>query len=380
MHFSGLHLTQFRNYPEVSLRFCTGINCLVGENGAGKTNLLDALHFLALTRGFRSAQDKLAIQDGEDFFFNGGTLFKDERKHEVFVNFVKGQGKKVLVNQKPLTRMSDHIGEIPLIAILPNDTELINGAAAGRRKFLDMLISQYDQAYLRHLIQYDRILAQRNAQLKLFAETGGFDRESLEIWNNQLIPHGIAIYEGRKNFLDAFMPFFEAFFRNIVSRKETPSIQYRSQIEENSREFWESMLSRQEGKDLALGYSGAGVHRDDLVFKIDDHSARNFGSQGQQKTFIISLKLAQYRLLERQKEIAPVLLLDDIFDKLDEHRLASIARLLDEEIEGQIFITDTSFDRLSGVFNTKMRRELAFFEVDHGVVREIKVNFPESDK
>lgn len=378
LHISDLHLTQFRNYAEANLRFCQGINCLVGTNGSGKTNLLDAIHFLAFTRGFRSSQDKMAMQDGEEFFFNGGTLYKQGVKQEVYVNFVKGKGKKVLVNQKQVDKMSEHIGKIPLVAVLPNDTDLINGAATERRRFLDMLISQYDPGYLRHLIAYERVISQRNALLRMFSENGGFDRDQLEIWNNQLVPHGMAIYQGRNHFLTAFMPFFETFFRNIVSEKEVPSIRYRSQIEENTHECWMALLAQAEEKDRVLLHSGTGIHRDDLNFRIDDYSARNYGSQGQQKTFIIALKLAQYRLLEQQTGVPPILLLDDIFDKLDEYRLGSIAQLLDQEIEGQIFITDTSYERLSAVFSTTTRREKAYFEVKSGTVKPIHTGSSDS--
>ncbi|MEZ4826179.1 MAG: DNA replication/repair protein RecF [Bacteroidia bacterium] len=374
LYIEALHLTQFRNYAEANLRFCRGINCLVGANGSGKTNLLDAIHFLAFTRGFRSSQDKMAMKDGEDFFFNGGTLYRQGVKQEVYVNFAKGKGKKVLVNQKPVEKMSDHIGKIPLVSVLPGDTDLINGAAAERRKFLDMLISQYDPVYLRHLIAYERIISQRNAQLRLFSETGRFDREQLEIWNSQLIPHGIKIFEGRHRFLEEFMPLFEAFFRKIVSEKETPSIRYRSQIEANSPSEWAQRLTQSEDKDRVLLYSGTGIHRDDLSFRIDEYSARNYGSQGQQKTFVIALKLAQYRLLEQQTGVPPVLLLDDIFDKLDEQRLRSIASLLDQEVAGQIFMTDTSYGRLSVAFADVSQREIAYFEVENGTVQPLIIS------
>ena len=372
MHFADLKLTHFRNYYQQELLFSPGINCLVGANGSGKTNLLDALHYLALTRGFRSSQDKFAIKKGEDFFFNGGTLVKNGANLSIHVNFLKGKGKKVIFNQKPLAKMSEHIGRVPLVAVLPNDTELINGPSINRRKFLDMLIAQYDKSYLNHLIQYDKILAQRNALLKLMWEQRFFDVEQVELWDTQLIPHGIAIYKGRNEFLKNFKPFFEAFFRNIVSKNETPEITYKSHIEDNSINGWLNLLAEHREKDRVQQYTTGGIHRDDLIFKINEQSARNFGSQGQQKTFVIALKLAQYRLLEKQTNIAPILLLDDIFDKLDEHRLQSIANLLDRDIEGQTFITDTSYDRLASVFSKNINSEVKFFEVNAGKAEEKK--------
>ena len=370
MYFADLNLTHFRNYYQQELHFSPQINCFVGANGSGKTNLLDALHFLALTRGFRSTQDKFAVKKGETYFFNGATLVKNEAKLKIDVNYLKGKGKKVIFNQKPLVKMSEHIGRIPLITILPNDTELINGPSAGRRKFLDMLIAQYDHSYLNHLIHYEKILAQRNALLKLMGEQRFFDKEQVEIWDTQLIPHGIAIYKGRESFLRDFMPYFEEFFKKIVSNEEKPFIEYRSQIEENTIDGWLKLMAEHQERDRVQQYTTGGTHRDDLNFHINDHSARNFGSQGQQKTFVISLKLAQYRLLERHTNIHPILLLDDIFDKLDEHRLQSIANLLDRDIQGQTFITDTSYERLAEVFSKNISREVKFFMVKDGVAQE----------
>jgi DNA replication and repair protein RecF len=370
LHFSDLQLTHFRNYYQQELRFSPGINCFVGANGSGKTNLLDALHFLALTRGFRSTQDKFAVKKGETYFFNGATLIKDNAHLKINVNYLKGRGKKVIFNQKPLVKMSEHIGRVPLVAILPHDTELINGPSAGRRRFLDMLIAQYDPSYLNHLIQYDKIIAQRNALLKLMGEQRFFDKEQVEIWDSQLIPHGIAIHQGRKVFLQDFMPYFEDFFKKIVSNDEAPHIEYKSHVKENTIDGWLALLAEHQERDRVQQYTTGGTHRDDLTFRIDEQSARNFGSQGQQKTFVISLKLAQYRLLEQQTGIAPILLLDDIFDKLDEHRLQSIANLLDRDIEGQTFITDTSYERMVEVFSKNIQREVKYFSVKDGVAEE----------
>jgi DNA replication and repair protein RecF len=369
MHIIALQLTQFRNYDELALDFTAGINCLTGPNGSGKTNVLDALHYLAFTRGFRNTQDKMAVQDGESFFFIGSDIQKQGVKRSIQCNFVKGQGKKVLVNRQPLKKMSDHIGELPLVVILPADTDLINGPSADRRRFMDMLISQYSKKYLTHLIHYDRLLAQRNAQLKQFGEHRYFDQDQLDMWTTQLIPHGIAIYKERKAFVEEFLPVFEEKFKKIVSVKEKPTLRYKSHVEENSIEGWLQLLKNNQPKDQVNQYSGVGIHRDDLVFSINEASVRNFGSQGQQKTFIIALKLAQYQLLQGHTNEAPILLLDDIFDKLDENRLASIARILDREIEGQIFVTDTSIERMKEIFSHG-EKEAKFFQVKEGKVEE----------
>jgi DNA replication and repair protein RecF len=365
LFFDSLQLTQFRNYTELDLSFSPGINCLCGPNGSGKTNVLDALHYLAFTRGFRSKQDKQAVQEGNDFFFIGANLSREGIKRSLQCNFVKGKGKKVIVNQRPLAKMSEHIGEVPMVVILPGDTELINGPSADRRRLLDMLISQYSRSYLTHLIQYERLLAQRNAQLKLFAEHRTFDADQLSIWTSQLLPHGMAIYAERAAFVEEFRPIFEEHFRKIVSEKEKPHLRYRSQVTENTIDGWLELFENNLEKDRVNLYTGQGIHRDDLVFSIDGQSVKHYGSQGQQKTFVIALKLAQYQLLQTHKGFAPIMLLDDIFDKLDEHRLGSIARMLDREISGQIFVTDTSGERLGEIFE-KNEREVRFFSVKNG--------------
>lgn len=369
MHLSQLHLIQFRNYEELLIRPCQGINCFTGPNGAGKTNVLDAVHFLAFTKGFRSSQDQQAVQKGTDFFFDGGKIVRDGIERSIQCNYQRGKGKKIMIDQKPLKKMSDHIGYMPLVSILPSDTDLINGPSAGRRQFMDMLISQYDQSYLRSLIQYNRIIDQRNALLRQFASQGGVDHEQLELWNLQMIPLGIAIQQKRAEFTALFLPVFEDYFKKIVSEQEKPGIRYNPNVPAPSQEAWVQAIKEKEVRDLANQYTGVGVHRDDLIFQIEDRSVRNFGSQGQQKTFVISLKLAQYALLHRQRELPPVLLLDDIFDKLDQYRLAKIGGILDEDMKGQIFITDTSLERMKMVFANTLR-EVAFFTVEEGKVKE----------
>ena len=369
MKLHQLHLTQFRNYSSAQLNFNKDINGIFGQNGSGKTNILDAIHFLAFTRGFRSTKDKLAIKEGDDFFIIEGQFIIDERPLEIQCNLVQSKGKKILVNKAPLEKSSEHLGKIPLVTILPNDTDLINGGGSSRRKFLDMLISQYNKDYLHHLIQYDKILSQRNALLKLFAERNQFDRDQLELWDSQLIPHGIRIIEGRRQFLDNFFPLFQKFFKLIVSTKEMPEIHYQSQIERNDIDGWIQLYKAREQRDRYSQHTTAGIHRDDLIFRINGQEVKSFGSQGQQKTFVIALKLAQYQLLHKETQIPPMLLLDDIFDKLDEQRLRSIAQILDREVEGQVFVTDTSYEKLNTIFEYILHRTTAYFEVTSGNVQ-----------
>lgn len=367
-YLEGLQLTQFRSYLELMLDFSPDINCLTGPNGAGKTNVLDALHYLAFTRGFRHHQDKQAVLDGTQFFFIGGTWVRDKSRKQVHCNFMHGKGKKLLINQKPVDRMSDHIGMIPLVAILPSDTDLINGPSGERRRFLDMLISQYDHQFLHHLIQYDRALQQRNALLKMMAEQRYFDADQLALWDTQLIPHGQVIRDGREQFVEAFAPIFAEYFSAIVSDREQPHLHYRSQLPDNEAATWQQFLTDNQEKDRVNGYTVGGIHRDELVFRIDEHSVRHYGSQGQQKTFVIALKLAQYELLQQRSGMAPLLLLDDLFDKLDRHRLGQIADLLASKVSGQVFITDTSLEKLQEIF-ADSARELRYFRVADATVQ-----------
>ncbi|MDX2283300.1 MAG: DNA replication and repair protein RecF [Bacteroidia bacterium] len=368
LYISHLSLMQFRSYSDLALEFSPAVNCFTGINGSGKTNLLDAVHFIALTRGFRSHQDQQAIQEGTDFCFNTATVHREGETLAVSCNLMRGRGKKMLINQRPLDKMSDHIGRIPLIAILPGDTDLIHGSAGDRRSLLDQLISQYDRRYLHHLIQYERIRAQRNALLKQFQLQRSFHEDQIEIWDVQLIPNGIYLREARAAFLESFQPVFSRFFHRIVSESETPEIQYKTQLEDNRPEAWEALLRARRERDRVLGYSTGGIHRDDLEFFIDGRTVREYGSQGQKKTFVIALKLAQYELLAQRSGLPPLLLLDDLFDRLDEARLGRIAAILDDTATGQVFITDTSQERLARVMSGHLGRELRFFSVSRGQV------------
>ncbi|MCB9234006.1 MAG: DNA replication/repair protein RecF [Bacteroidia bacterium] len=370
MYLKTLQLTNFRNYEELTLDFEPGITCITGNNGEGKTNVLESIHYLAMTRGWSSQSEKYSLKDGETYFMVEGKWMLGDPFY-VQCNFVTGKGKKILLNNVPLPRMSDHIGRIPLVVVLPNDTQLIDGSPSVRRKFVDGFISQYDQSYLVALIHYEKCLTQRNALLASFLERGTFDADQLLPWNLQLARSGQEIFSKRTAFLEDFTPIFKDYFKRIVSDKETPTLTYSSQVTENRAEAWADLFAKHQQRDRFAGRSTAGIHKDDFVFEIDGQPVRNFGSQGQQKTFVISLKFAQYEILEARTGKAPVLLLDDIFDKLDVHRLGQIAQILDQTVQGQVFITDTTFSRTEQVFKGVRNRQVTYFNVSQNQLSKL---------
>lgn len=370
MYFSSLTLNNFRNYESQELEFGPGICCFNGNNGAGKTNLLEALHYLAMTRGFQAQGEKYVLRETETFFMVEGGLQEQDRNQTILCSYMKGKGKKMLINGKALRRMSEHIGRIPLVLVLPNDTQLIYGGPSLRRKFMDAFISQYDPEYLKRLIRYDKALEQRNAQLSLFFEQGIFDADQLALWDRELIPAGQYIVSARQNFHATYAPIFKKYFNLIVSDKEDPTLTIKTQFEANTTEEWESLLRKNQDRDRYSQRTSIGIHKDDLEMTIDGQAVKNFGSQGQQKTFVIALKFAQYEMLEAARSRPPVLLLDDIFDKLDVHRLKAIAGILDG-FEGQTFVTDTTFARTAAVFGNITRKSVVYFQVESGSVTKI---------
>lgn len=368
MYISTLGLATFRSYESLNVLFREGINCIFGKNGTGKSNVLDALHFLSLTRGFRSAVDKQAVKEGETYFMIEGKYIKNGETVSIQCNLLQGKGKKILENGVPLTKMSEHIGKYPLVTVLPEDTEIIKGGGTIRRSFLDTLISQYDKEYLNALILYKKCTEHRNALLKSMAVHKTFDKEQLSVWTEQMIPYGIRIIEIRKRFLEEFVPYFFTFFHEIVSASETPEITYVPTVPENNHKGWIEIFEKHLSKDRALESTTVGTHKDDLLFRIHGREVKYFGSQGQQKTFVIALKLAEHAFIADKLGFPPLLLLDDIFDKLDEHRLKQIADILDKDIIGQIFITDTSYERLAAVF-ADCAKDVTYFQVKNHTLK-----------
>lgn len=346
MFLKSLSLVNYKNFDSASFEFDSKINCLVGHNGVGKTNILDSIYHLSFGKSYFNPITSQNINHESDFFVIEGILEKNDREENILVSAKRGQKKIIKRNNKPYEKFSEHIGFIPAVIISPGDRDLILEGSETRRKFIDGVISQSDQAYLNSLIIYNKVVAQRNALLKFFAANSKFERDTLEIYNAQMNELGSFLFEKRKAFLDEFIPIFNKRYSEITNNKEEVSIEYKSQLSEKPLL---DLLEENLQKDMVLQYTSAGVHKDDLSFEIAGHPIKKFGSQGQQKSFLIALKLAQFDFIKNISKASPLLLLDDIFDKLDEQRVAHIVALVAENELGQIFISDTHADRTEKV-------------------------------
>jgi DNA replication and repair protein RecF len=346
MHLKTISLVNFKNYKQLDISLSAKINCFVGENGVGKTNLLDAIHYLSLCKSNLNPVDSQNVQYEEDYLVVQG-LFERLGKEENIYCGIKKQKKKLFKrNQKEYTKLSEHIGLIPLVMISPADALLINGGIEERRKFMNGVIAQYSRVYLENLIQYNRALTQRNRLLKDFALARNFDPGSLEVWDEQLIRYGEPIYEERSRFVNELLPVFNSFHSHVSGNREQVSLTYRAHL--NEMDFRKGLMASLE-KDRYLQYSTFGIHKDDLAMDLGAYSLKKSGSQGQQKTFLVALKLAEFEFIRKLTEIPPILLLDDIFDKFDAGRVKQIISLVAENQFGQIFITDTNEQRLLGI-------------------------------
>lgn len=342
MILKSLSLLNYKNFESQSFEFNDRINCFVGNNGVGKTNVLDAIYHLSFGKSYFNPIASQNIKHHESFFVINGDYEKDGKTEKIAVSLKKGQKKVIKRNNKVYDRFSDHIGFLPLVIISPADRDLIIEGSTTRRKFIDSVISQSDKNYLNHLINYNKILVQRNSLLKYFALNNTFNADTLDIYNKQLDTYGQVIFEKREVFLETFIPIFKERYKAISNGNEPVNLIYNSDLNEDKLE---SLLKANINKDKALQYTSVGIHKDDLVFEIDNHPIKKFGSQGQQKSFLIALKLAQFDFIKAQSGVNPILLLDDIFDKLDEQRVSQIIKLVDDENFGQIFISDTHAER-----------------------------------
>lgn len=366
MHLKSLNLIQFKNIEEAEIELAEKVNCFLGNNGAGKTTVLDAIYYLAFCKSYFNPIDSQNINHEKDFFVIDGMVHLNGEEEKIFCGVKRAEKKRFKRNQKEYDRLADHIGVLPLVMIAPSDTDLIREGSEVRRKFMDGIISQYDKSYLDTLLQYNRQLAQRNALLKHFWSQNRFDETSIEVFDEQLHALGTELHKKRTGFLETYMPIFSEFYQMISGGAEEVHIAYNSQLNDSSLL---DLLKEARQKDYRVQYTTKGIHKDDLVFEIGSHPLKKFGSQGQQKSFVIALRLAQFDYLKDIKEKKPMLLLDDIFDKLDDKRVAALMKLVSEDHFGQIFITDANEHRVPDLFKDE-KIPIKKFLVSEGKVSE----------
>ena len=368
MILKKLSILNYKNIREATLDLSPKMNCFIGQNGVGKTNVLDAVYYLSFCRSATNPVDSMVIRHDEPFFVLEGE-YEDERlkmqdeKLSISVGMKRGTKKHFKRNKKEYKRLSEHIGLIPLVVVAPSDTLLIEGSSEERRHLMDVVISQYDRSYIDALSRYNNAHQQRNTLLK--QEDQAPDPMLMDLWEEQMAEAGELIYAKRSAFIVELTPVFQKYYQQISEGREQVGLQYVSHCQ---RGPLLEVIRRDRAKDLAVGYSLHGVHRDDLVFTLGGHPMRREGSQGQNKTYVIALKLAQFEFLKRTaSQTTPLLLLDDIFDKLDSHRVEQIVRLVSSENFGQIFITDTNRDHLDQILSTSAL-DYKIFHVDNGEI------------
>jgi DNA replication and repair protein RecF len=346
MHLKTLSLVNFKNYEQVDIPLSAKINCFVGENGVGKTNLLDAIHYLSLCKSNLNPVDSQNIRYDQEFLVVQGIFERKGKEENIYCGIRNQKKKQFKRNQKEYTRLSEHIGLIPLVMISPSDSILIHGGNEERRKFMDGVIAQYSRVYLENLIQYNRALIQRNRLLKDFAVSWSFDRQMLEVWDEQLIRYGEPVFDERRHFVNELLPVFNTFHSHVSGNRDSVTLTYQTQLQEYN--FREGLKTSVE-KDRKVLFTTFGIHKDDLGMELSGHSLKRSGSQGQQKTYLVALKLAEFEFIRKLTDVPPILLLDDIFDKFDAGRVKQIISLVAENQFGQIFITDTNEQRLKSI-------------------------------
>ena len=359
MIITKLSLLNFKNHSERNFEFSTQINCFVGNNGVGKTNILDALHYLSMAKSFLGNKDLNNIKIDEDFFTIEGTIDDGEKENIIKIQQPKEAKKIIKKNDKSYDRIADHIGFLPSVIISPYDSNLISDSGESRRKFLDAMISQTDSDYLFNLIQYQKTVQQRNALLKDFSKNRYFDADNLEIYNEPLIKFGLKIFEKRREFTDSIVPLIQNYYEIISKGKEKITVIYESDLSDHN---FGTLLDQNLEKDRMLTYTSKGIHKDDLLFEMNGISMKRTASQGQQKSFLIALKLSQMNRIKELTGKTPILLLDDIFDKLDDSRVSQLIELVNQEHFGQIFITDTSRERTENVVR-RINEESKIFDL-----------------
>jgi DNA replication and repair protein RecF len=343
LRLQSISLFQFKNYGQQNFQFSKKVIGICGNNGVGKTNLLDAIYYLCFTKSYFSSTDATAVMQGQQGFRLQGIFDINGEKADVTCILRENAKKEFSMDGEIYSRTSKHIGKLPCTIIAPDDVDLIIGGSEGRRKFLDAITCQINPDYLQQLIDYNKLLLQRNSLLKSFAERGKIDENLLQVLNQQIIPRGEYIFNERKVFLQQFLPRVSAHYQSIAQNNEPLQVQYQSQL---LTENFSQLLQINKQRDLALQRTTTGIHRDDLMFLLHDVPFKQTASQGQRKSLLFALKLTEYETLEQQKNIAPILLLDDVFEKLDADRMQNLLQEVCIEKKGQVFITDTHRERL----------------------------------
>lgn len=365
MEITKLHIVNYKNYEDVRCAFHPKFNLITGLNGKGKTNLIDSIYYLGLTRSYFNHNDTHNYRHETDFIRIAGNFVQDGKTLEIVAKLKKRSSKVFEKNKKKYDKLSEHIGLIPTVMIAPKDQQLIYEGSEERRRFLNSTISQLDKEYLKQLMEYNYVLRQRNQLLKDYGKNRQLDHSLLDIYDKNLVSAGEYIFKKREEMVKKMTPVFHEIYGKISGHSEVCDIKYKSKLSENSLE---ELLRYSREKDLLMQRSTVGIHKDDIKFFNEENMIRYVGSQGQQKSFVLSLKLCQYMMLKELKETKPIVLLDDIFDKLDGNRVMHLIRLLQEIEIGQVFITDTEVDRLRLIFE-ELKYEFSLFEVkEEGVM------------
>ncbi len=371
MLLKHLHLVHFKNHSGADVSLGPQVNCFLGDNGSGKTNVLDAVHYLCFCKSYFNPIDGQNIAHGEPFMLVQGDFERLEVEERVSCGVKRGAKKQFKRNDKPYTRLADHIGRFPAVMIAPDDAALIQEGSEMRRKWMDAVISQYDRAYLDALIDVNKSLVQRNALLRYFAENRTFDASLLAPWDARIAPKAAVIAKARKAFVDDFLPGFLSTYAEISGGAEEVGLRLTTHVNDDPEAIAAKMHQAQD-EDRRLRRTTVGIHKDDVVFTLGTHALKRFGSQGQQKSFVVALRLAQLAFIEQATGVKPILLLDDIFDKIDEKRVEALMKRVTNGTFGQVFITDTHLGRIPDMF-ASTGADVRVFEVHQG---EVKVQTP----
>lgn len=367
MQLHRIHLVQFKNYSNQVLEFSPRLNGFVGQNGQGKTNLLDAIYYLCMGKSYFAIRDQFIVQHDEAFFRLVGQFIQEDKQENLVVKVEPRKRKELELNGQRYDKLADHVGRFPVVIVVPDDTQLIREGSEERRRFLDNTLSQLDHNYLRYLLQYNKVLKQRNALLK--QNSGRSISESLlKVYDEQLTEPAQYIYERRTSFVEAFTAPFQHAHQAICGGQEKVGLTYRSALAQQSLS---NILLESREKDRVLERTTQGIHRDELVFKLDGHPLKRLGSQGQLKSFVLALKLAQYRFLQAEHQLPPILLLDDVFDKLDPQRVEQLMAYILAENFGQIFLSDTDQQRIQQVLEQHQASSPKLFAIHEGKAEEI---------